>query len=222
VALLDLHPGRARARGRAGARERAEPPRASCRQACQGTSGHGGDKRAGVDRPAGGEDDPTPDVCAPMEGEERRPVHPREAAGASQDGPRVRVGRAPDRLVEQRVGAVRGVRGRARHLLEHDAALGPQPGEAGTRDELGEEVERGGHVLGADEDLVERRHRGGRGVDLAPEGVDRALDAVRGVAARAPEGEVLDQVRGSGLGRALVGRPGGDGEAERRAPGPGT
>ena len=125
---------------------------------------------------------------------------------------------AEDRLGDQVVDELLRLVLVHRDLLEHDLALGVDLGEERRVDHVGHDVDRLVEVVVGDPRIDDRVLARGGGVQLAAHRVEDLGDLLRGVALRALEEQVLDEVRDAGALVPLVPRPGADPEPERDRP----
>lgn len=136
-------------------------------------------------------------------GPDRRVVQAPQGRGRADDLPPQRM------LVEHRLGqvVVDQLRRRVlveRDLFEHDLALALEVGEQRPGQHVGHDRERLVEMLVQEARVDERVLLGGGGVELAAHLVERTGDIEGGVAPRAFEDEVLDQVGDAAEARVLV------------------
>jgi hypothetical protein len=107
-------------------------------------------------------------------------------------------------------------------LLDHDTALALEllAVEAGTRYEIGQQVDRGGRALGADGDVEGDKIVARIGVEHAPEALGGLVDLFVGrVLLAALEDEMLEEVRHPVLLRPLAAGAGVEGHKHRQSAG---
>ena len=164
--------------------------------------------------PGRGDDDVAADVHRPVVRGERAAADARDhLARADHRPPERRV--AEDGLREEVVDELLRRVLVHRDLLEHDLALGVELGERRREDHVGHHVDRRLDVRVGDARVEHRVLARRRRVQLAAEPVERLGDLLRGVARRALEEQVLEEVRDAGALLLLVARAGADPVAER-------
>ena len=162
----------------------------------------------------GGEDDVRADVRAAVVAAERAGRDARDHLGPADHRPSERM-TAEDGLGGEVVHEVLRVVVHHRDLLEHDLALGVDVVEGGCEDHVGHRVERLLDPPVGDARVHDGRLARRRGVELPAHPVEELGDLLRGVARRALEEQVLDEVRQAGARGRLVPGAGRDPEPER-------